>query len=140
MPAFTWSFRVRFHECDPQGIVFNANYFAYFDMTMTELLRRAFPGGGYAEMIEQHGVDIVVAEANARFAGSARFDDEIELRARITRLGTTGMSTALDVVRDDEVLVEGELRHVFVDATTWAKTPIPEVVRGALSPWAEPAD
>ncbi len=139
MPAFTWTFRVRYHECDPQGIVFNAHYFTYFDMTMTELLRAAFPGAGYPEMIERHGVDIVVAEATARFMGSARFDDEIELRATITRLGTTGMTTALQVGRDDGILVEGELRHVFVNATTWEKTPIPDAVRAALAPFAEPA-
>ena len=93
MPAFSWTFRVRFHECDPQGIVFNANYFTYFDMTMTELFRASFPAAGYTEMVSEHGVDVVVAEATARFAGSARFDDEIELRAAITRLGTTGMTT-----------------------------------------------
>lgn len=136
MSAFSWSFRVRYHECDPQGIVFNAHYFTYFDMTMTELFRAAFPGSGYAEMVREHGVDVVVAEAGARFAGSARFDDELELSARITRLGTTGMTTALEVARAGERLVEGELRHVFVDATTWAKTPIPDSVRAALAPWA----
>jgi len=135
MTAFSWAFRVRFHECDPQGIVFNANYFTYFDMTMTELFRASFPGAGYAEMTSVHGVDVVVAEATARFAGSARFDEEIELKATITRLGTTGMATALEVVRDDAVLVEGGLRHVFVDAVTWEKTPIPDAVRGALTPW-----
>ena len=84
-------------------------------------------------MVERHGVDIVVAEATARFRGSARFDDEIELRATVTRLGTTGMTTALAVARDGDVLVEGELRHVFVDATTWEKTPIPDAVRAALA-------
>lgn len=136
MPAFSWTFRVRYHECDPQGIVFNANYFTYFDMTMTEIFRASFPAGGYPEMVSEHGVDVVVAEATARFAGSARFDDEIELRAAITRLGTTGMTTDLDVVRGDEVLVSGRLRHVFVDATTWEKTPIPDAVRAALAVWA----
>lgn len=136
MPAFSWTFRVRFHECDPQGIVFNANYFTYFDMTMTELFRASFPAAGYTEMITVHGVDVVVAEATARFAGSARFDDEIELRATITRLGTTGMTTALEVVREGDALVSGELRHVFVDAATWEKTPIPDAVRTALSGWS----
>lgn len=136
MPAFSWTFRVRFHECDPQGIVFNANYFAYFDMTMTELFRASFPVAGYTELMTVHGVDVVVAEAAARFAGSARFDDEIELRAAITRLGTTGMTTALEVARDGEVLVTGELRHVFVDAATWDKRPMPDAVRSALEAWA----
>ena len=137
MPAFTWPIRVRYHECDPQGIVFNAHYFTFFDMTMTELLRAAFPEGGYGEMIERLGVDIVVAEATARFRGSARFDEDLELSATVTRLGTTGMTTELTVRRDGNVLVEGELRHVFVDATTWTKTPIPDAVRAALAPWSQ---
>ena len=139
MPAFIWTIRVRYHECDPQGIVFNAHYFTFFDMTITELLRAAFPVGGYGEMIERLGVDIVVAEATARFRGSARFDEDIELSATVTRLGTTGMTTALTVSRDGDVLVEGELRHVFVDATTWTKTPIPDAVRTALAPWSDSA-
>ncbi len=32
------------------------------------------------------------------------------------------MTMALVVARDDEVLVEGEIRHVFVDTATWKKT------------------
>jgi acyl-CoA thioester hydrolase len=139
MASFSWSFRVRYHECDPQGIVFNAHYFAYFDMTITELFRAAFPGGGYADLVAAHGVDVVVAEATARFRGSARFDDQIELAAQITRLGTTGMSTALEVRRDGTVLVEGELRHVFVGTESWEKTPIPDAVRAALVPFAAAA-
>jgi len=34
---FVHPLRVRYGECDPQQIVFNANYFAYFDVAMTEL-------------------------------------------------------------------------------------------------------
>jgi len=139
MPPFAWTIRVRYHECDPQGIVFNAHYFAFFDMTMTELLRAAFPEGGYGAMVEGLGVDIVVAEATARFHESARFDERVELGATVTRLGTTGMTTAFTVTRDGATLVDGELRHVFVDATTWTKTPIPGAVRAALAPWSEVA-
>lgn len=36
-PRFAHEFRVRYGECDPQGIVFNPNYVAYFDHAMTEL-------------------------------------------------------------------------------------------------------
>ncbi len=80
----------------------------------------------------------MVAEATARFHGSARFDEDLELSATVTRLGTTGMTTALTVARDGRPsLVEGELRHVFVDATTWTKTPIPDAVRAALAPWSD---
>ncbi len=135
MAPFVHTLRVRYHECDPQSIVFNAQYFAYFDITMTELWRTALERS-YATMIADFGIDMVVAEATARFLGSARFDDLVDVEAEITRLGSTGMTTCMRVRRDGELLVEGELRHVFVDAEAWTKTPIPAPVRDALSPFA----
>ena len=38
---FRHRIRVRWNECDPQGVVFNANYLAYFDVALTELWREA---------------------------------------------------------------------------------------------------
>ena len=75
MPAFVHEMRVRYGECDPQGIVFNANYLAYFDHTVTELWRAAM--GSWDTMV-QRGVDVVVGEANVRFRAPARFDDLID--------------------------------------------------------------
>ena len=39
---FSHRLRVRYGECDAQGIVFNANYLAYVDVALTELWREAF--------------------------------------------------------------------------------------------------
>ncbi len=124
-----YKLRVRYGECDPQGVVFNAHYFAYFDIALTEAWRELV--GPYAEMYKR-GIDMVVAEARARFLGGARFDDELELRWWVTRLGTTAMSTRIDVVRDGTSLVEGEMRHVFVEAGTNDKKPIPLEIRAPL--------
>ena len=129
---FVHSVRVRYAECDRQGVVFNAHYFAYFDLAMTELWRSAL--GRYDAMIER-GIDMVVAEAQARFLDSARFDDEIDLEVAVERLGTTGSTTRHRVVRDGDVLVEGALRHVFVEPETLAKKPIPDWLRTALEPY-----
>ena len=130
---FVHRLRVRYAECDPQQIVFNANYFAYFDVAMTELWRAAI--GHYGAMLER-GIDMVVAEASARFLDAARFDDEIELEVSITRLGTTACATRHRVLRDGEALVEGEMRHVFVDPASFEKLTIPDWLREALAPWA----
>jgi acyl-CoA thioester hydrolase len=126
---FVHRLRVRYGECDPQGIVFNANYLLYFDVAFTELWREGV--GAWTEMVER-GVDAVVAEASLRFHSPARYDDELDLRCRIERLGTTNITTAIDVVRDEQLLVAGMLRHVCVSTQDWAKTPIPEWVRGGL--------
>jgi acyl-CoA thioester hydrolase len=86
-------------------------------------------------MVER-GVDAVVAEANTRFRAPARYDDVLQLRARIARLGTTSITTEIDVVRDGELLVEGRLRHVFVDASTWEKTEMPAWIGEGLRRYA----
>jgi acyl-CoA thioester hydrolase len=128
--VFTHTLRVRYGECDPQGIVFNANYLLYFDVAFTELWREAV--GAWQEMVERDGVDAVVREANVRFRSPARYDDVIELHARVAELGDTNVTTEIDVVRDGEVLVQGRLEHVFVDTATWGRTAMPGWIRKAL--------
>jgi acyl-CoA thioester hydrolase len=130
---FVHELRVRYGECDPQGIVFNANYLLYFDVAFTELWRAAV--GPWQEMVAR-GVDAVVAEANLSFRAPARYDDELELRAQIARLGRTAITTEIDVVRGGDLLVAGRLRHVCVATDTWSKTDVPDWVRSGLQPFA----
>jgi acyl-CoA thioester hydrolase len=135
---FRHRLRVRWSECDLQGVVFYPNYLAYFDHLLTELWREAV--GSYAR-IQELGIDLVVAEAGIRYRVSARFDEEIELKATISRLGTTSMTMDLTAERvgDGALLVEGELRHVFVDPRTFQKREMPGQVREQLSRFAVPA-
>jgi acyl-CoA thioester hydrolase len=126
---FVHTLRVRYGECDAQGLVFNAHYLLYYDVALTELWREAVLP--WQEMVER-GVDIVVAEARLRFLAPARFDDEIDLRLRVERLGTTSFSTSLEIVRGEDLLVEGALRHVCVDAHTWRKAELPDWMRPGL--------
>jgi acyl-CoA thioester hydrolase len=135
---FRHRLRVRWSECDLQGVVFYPNYLAYFDHLLTELWREAV--GSYAR-IQELGIDLVVAEAGIRYRVSARFDEEIELKAMISRLGTTSMTMDLTAERvgDGALLAEGELRHVFVDPQTFQKREMPEQVREQLSRFAAPA-
>jgi acyl-CoA thioester hydrolase len=132
--AFTHRIRVRYAECDPQGVVFNANYYAYFDLLITELWREAI--GSYDAML-QSGTDMAVVESRARFVTPARFDDELDLTARVARLGNTAMSTRIDITRahDGSAVTEGEIHHVFIDPTTYTKQPIPGFMRAALEPY-----
>src|SRR3954470_8423258 len=100
----TYKLRVRFGECDPQGVVFNANYLAYFDIGMTELFRAAFGTlGGYQAMVERSGAEFVVAEAGLQYHRPAHFDDELTLDIAVTRLGTTSITTSYRILRDGEL-------------------------------------
>ena len=129
---FRHRLRVRYNECDPQNVVFNANYLTYFDLTMSELWREL---GGYQEMVEA-GVDMVVAEARVRYRAPLRFDDEFEVQATIAKLGETSMETEIALVRDGETVAEGDLRHVFIESGGGAKAPIPDAIRSGLERYA----
>lgn len=131
---FNHTLRVRYSECDPQGVVFNANYVAYFDVIITELWREAL--GRYQDLVDS-GTDMVVAEVNVRFLGPAGFDDEVEFAARLTRLGETAISTRIDASTGGRPVVEGRMRHVFIDAATKEKRPMPGHIREALLPYLD---
>jgi acyl-CoA thioester hydrolase len=128
--------RVRYHECDPQGVVFNANYLTYCDVTMTELWREL---GGYQAMVDA-GVDMVVAEARILYRSPLSFDDEFEAEVEIARLGETSMTAEILLARDGEPCAEGELRYVFIESGAAAKAPIPESIRAGLSRYQDPEE
>ena len=129
-PPFRHRLRVRYIECDPQGVVFNVHYFTYFDVAMTEFHREVM--GEYSEMV-QGGADMVVAEARARYLASAQFDEQLDIYVGVAHLGNTSLTMRLLVKREDRLLVEGELRYFFVDPRTKRKRSMPEDVRIALA-------
>jgi acyl-CoA thioester hydrolase len=94
--------------------------------------REAFDG--YAGVLKR-GLDVVVAEAQLRFRAPARFDEELTLEMSLTRLGETSITSAHRILRGDDLIVEGMLRHVLVNLSTLTKTPIPDWMRAGLARW-----
>jgi acyl-CoA thioester hydrolase len=130
--TFNHRLRVRYNECDPQGVVFNAEYFVYFDVILTEFLRETIGPHGSTS---RSGIDLVVAAVGARYLEAAGFDDQLDLKLEVARLGTTSLATRIVVKHGSRTVAEGEMRHVFVDPATGSKRPIPQAVRSALEPF-----
>ena len=126
---FRHRLRVRWGECDEQGVVYFVNYAEYVDLALTELWReRVRP---YGEMMAS-GTDLMVAEMSLRYRGSARFDEEVDVVLEVERLGETSLTSAWRIERDGDLLVEGSIRHVCVDTASYTKKPIPADLRAAL--------
>ena len=133
---FRHRLRVRYGECDPQGVVYFARYAHYADDALVHLWReRVVPW----EAMVRAGSDLVVAELALRYRASARFDEELEVELVPTHLGTMSLRFALRIERDGELLVEGEVRHVCIDPATKLKKPLPDDVRAALAASASAA-
>ena len=134
MAPFRHRLRVRYHECDGQGIVFNANYLAYHDIAITELWREAF--GSWTGFVDEYGVDMLVAEARVRYLAPLRFDEEVDLLVSIAKLGTSSVMIASRLEREGEQVAEVEVRYVVVDRESYSKTEIPQETREALQAYA----
>jgi acyl-CoA thioester hydrolase len=130
--SFTHRLRVRYVECDMQGIVFNAHFYTWMDIAHTELWREAI---GPVAGLYDRGCDFVVAESSARFRAPARFDQEVDVVVALESLGSTAMTTTHTFYHQNDLLVEGRVRHVCVDSQSWTKTPWPDDVRAALTPY-----
>jgi acyl-CoA thioester hydrolase len=76
VPTSTSIVRVRYAETDKMGVVYYANYFVWFEVGRTDLLRTL--GWSYREM-EQAGVSLPVIEAHCEYVRPARYDDELEI-------------------------------------------------------------
>ena len=128
--AYTHQLRVRFNECDQQGVVFNANHLVYADVACNELWRDEL--GGYHEFLER-GLDVVVAEANLRYLAGARFDELLDIVVTVPHLGTTSFSLRSSITRADEPVADVVVRYVCVTAGDGGgKAPVPADLRERL--------
>jgi acyl-CoA thioester hydrolase len=129
-PIVRMPLRVRYQECDAQGIVFNAHYLAYVDMASFEVEKALF--GSHAGFLA-HSVDMVVAEANVRYFAPCRFEDNLVVSASVGRLGTTSLVLDFEIHRGETKVASAKLRYVFIDPETFGKTAPPQQVREAYA-------
>jgi acyl-CoA thioester hydrolase len=129
-PLVRMPLKVRFHECDPQGVVFNAHYLAYADMASFECLTVLF--GSIAE-VHRMGVDLVVAESNVRYLAACRFQDELLVDSYVGRVGKTSLVLRFDMYRAGEPVAAVVNRYVWVDPQSLRPTRPPDAVRHAFT-------
>jgi acyl-CoA thioester hydrolase len=107
--------RVRYAETDQMGVAWHGQFFAWFEVGRTDLLRRY--GCTYRDL-EAQGLRFPVIEAAARYLKPARYDDVLEVRTRLTSLGGARLSFAYEVHRDgtEGPLATGSTVHAALDA------------------------
>jgi acyl-CoA thioester hydrolase len=108
--------RVRYAETDQMGVVYYANYFVWFEVGRTDLLRQS--GWTYRDM-ERDGFSLPVVEAHCEYRQPARYDDEIEIRTRARLMSPVRVRFEYEVVRaaDEAVLASGHTVHASLDGS-----------------------
>ena len=96
------------------GVVYYANYFVWFEVARADLLRSL--GWTYREM-EHAGVALPVIEAHCDYLSPARYDEEMEVRAKGRMLSPVRMEFTYEVVRREDQIVaaSGRTVHAALD-------------------------
>lgn len=121
--------RVRWAEVDMQKIVFNGHYLTYIDTAIADYWRAIglpYPDG----YVERYASDVFLRKATLEYLGSARYEDELDVFCRASRLGRSSMTFQFEIWRGTaDLLITAEL--VYVNAHPQSKTavPLPEEFR-----------
>ena len=126
IPESTTQYRVCYADTDQMGVVYYANYFMLFERARTELLR--LNGLSYKQ-IEEQGFMLPVLDAHAKYHRPARYDDLLDVTARVVEFDGLKLKTACEVKRDGVLLVDGDVTLVFLNAQTGHPSRPPENIR-----------
>jgi acyl-CoA thioester hydrolase len=112
--AYSVRIRVRYNECDLQGIVFNANYLIYVDETLDRWI---------TDRLGEDAIDMVVKKATVEWHSPARRGDVIELVPQVSRWGTTSYDVTVDGSVDGRPVFTATM--VYINVVPGSKTPTP---------------
>jgi acyl-CoA thioester hydrolase len=129
-PPFKFSARTRvgFSDTDAQGVVYYGRYNPYFDLARVEYLR------ALGLLHRNSGGDFVMRANDVEYFAPARFDDELEIHARVARVGTTSVTFEFVAykVPDDELMVTAHQTLVYVDVGERRATRVPDDYRARV--------
>jgi acyl-CoA thioester hydrolase len=104
--------RVRYAETDRMGLLHHANYFVFFEMGRTEMLRSR--GISYRE-IEDSGHFLVVIDLGCKYKKPAYYDDLLTIRTTVARVTHVKIIHEYHVLRDGVLLAGGHSTLACVD-------------------------
>ncbi|MEM9084081.1 MAG: thioesterase family protein [Planctomycetota bacterium] len=93
--------RVRYCECDPQGVAHHSAFLPWLEEGRTQLLRDA--GVSYRD-VEDAGLFLVVSKLELRYKAPAFYDDQLIVRTSITGGGRARLDHAYTVLREGDTV------------------------------------
>jgi acyl-CoA thioester hydrolase len=121
--------RVGFSDTDAQGIVYYGRYNPYFDLARVEYLR------SLGQLHREAGGDFVMRANEVEYFAPARFDDELEIYARVSRMGRTSVTFefAAYKIPDDTLMVTAHQTLVYVDLHERKAVAVPDDYRSLVT-------
>lgn len=127
---------LRFHHCDPAGIIFYPQYFVLFH----ETLEAWFTDGlamPYGQYVREHRLGVPAVSTRAEFATQAWLGETLRLELFCTRLGTSSLDYTVEAWHADTLRARGHTTVVQMSLETRRAVPFEATLRAAIEQYLE---
>ena len=131
MKEFSWPVRVYYEDTDAGGVVFYANYLKFFERARTEMLRSF--GFEQDHLIAEQNLIFVVRSVNIDYLKPARFNEQIDVSAKIIENKKASLTFEQTITRQQDVLCNGKIRIACLDAQSMKPKLIPIAILEQLT-------
>lgn len=135
--------RVRWQECDAQGIAFNGSYLGWLEIAQAEYFRNL--GFSIYRVAAAGYFDSAVAKVTIEYKAPVRVDEMLDLRTRVARIGNTSLALEVAIFAeggtpDDAPLTTMEAIYVGFYAGTGQTRRVPDSIRELVGRWETAGD
>ena len=125
--VFSLPMRVYYKDTDAGGVVYHASYVNFMENARTEWLRSF----GYTNpgLMKDFGIIFVVHSLKLTYLKPALLDDMLAVTAQVKEMGRSRVKLHQSVLRDDELLAEGEVHLVCVTVDGFRPVAAPDLLR-----------
>jgi len=122
-----WPIRIYYEDTDSGGVVYHSNYLKFLERARTEWLRDF--------KIDQRALKdnlnlmFVVHEIDIKFTRPAVFNDEIEVRTKLEKLGSVKIELEQKIFRSSELLIESRVVVASVNSISMKPMRIPNEIK-----------
>ena len=128
--AHVYHDRVRWADTDASGRIHFTAMFRWFEYAEQEFLRSW--GLTLNDFVEER-INIPRVHVEADYRAALAYDDAVEVRVNVERVGQSSATLAFTVVREDgELAGDGRVTWCAIDLETETPCPLPEKLRQAL--------
>jgi 4-hydroxybenzoyl-CoA thioesterase len=122
---------IRFHHCDPAGIVFYPQYFILFN----ELVEDWFNHGlqhDYADLVYSQRLGTPMVRVECDFLSPSKIGEMLTLRLGVRHLGRSSLGLVVEGISGGVPRVRAQLTVVLANVDTLRSVPFPPDLRAGI--------
>ncbi|OHC62982.1 MAG: hypothetical protein A3H93_09845 [Rhodocyclales bacterium RIFCSPLOWO2_02_FULL_63_24] len=127
---------IRFHHCDPAGIVFYPQYFVLFNELVEDWFNQGL-GIDFARFHVEKGLGVPMGSIECKFLSPSKVGETLRLSLSIKRIGKSSLELHVRGSSGGEARVEATLTVILASLKNWRSVPIAGELRDKLERYLE---